>query len=214
MKKIGYNKTNTIIIIVSLIIAFISMKMVDASATASQKQNEVTYLVAKCDLKAGDELTNDKVREVSTTEKDLSYISDFDDLKNMVATEAIYKDEPIVSRRINKKDDINQSKKKWYSIKLKPEEAVAGTIRPGDRVKIIGTLVSSTKEPESDYILKEDNGQPKSIYVKDVFDANGVKITETSGIPGIYVLEVNEDEATLLDGAVTSKKIRMVKDLK
>ena len=215
MKKIKYSKKNTIIIIVSLIMAFISVKLIVASAASMGKEDEVAYVMATKDIGIGDELNKENLREATTTEKELNYVKSFEEIKGMVATEQIYKDEPIIPKKIGKKDSVNQVKKKLYSIKLLPEEAVAGTIKAGDKVKVIGTLASTTgQESITDYILKEANGQAKSIDVKEVFDGNGAKITDSNVPAGMYVVEVTEDESILLDKAVATKKIKLVKDVK
>lgn len=213
--KLNYSKKNIIILAISLTIAVLGIKGIEKSITISQAKKEVKYIVAAADLNPGDAITKDNVKE-ATYNGDISFkhITTLQEVDGLIATDKIYKDEPIISERLDKEIDDSIDIKKQYSIKLLPEEAVAGTIRSGDKVKIVGTLISnSAGEVKTDYIIKDENGQPKSLKVLSVFDSNGGQIIGENVPAGMFILEVTKDEAVALDKAVSTQKIKLVKDV-
>ncbi|MEG1482880.1 MAG: hypothetical protein RSA57_03690 [Cetobacterium sp.] len=215
MKKINYSKKNVLIIIVSVVIAVLSLRIILYTQKIAIKGNEIKYIKAVDDLKPGDIITGDKITEdFYSGEVKEGYIMNSSDIEGLVVKEKIYKDEPIVAKRIAREIEDPENMKKKYSIKLLPEDAVAGTLREGDRVNIIGTSINSTVQSSSEYILKDENGQPASIKILKSFDSNGATLSSDNMPAGMYILDITEEEAIRLDEGLATKKIKLIKDIK
>ncbi len=212
MNKISYYKKNILIIIISIIIAVLSIRIILEYQKVAIKGKEIKYIAAAVDLKPGDIITNDKLKEDSYSgEVKTNYIINMSDIDGFVVKEKIYKDEAVISERITKEVEDAENMKKKYSIKLLPEDAVAGTLREGDKVNVIATSVNSQVESKGDYVLKNENGEPASIKVLNAFDTNGATLSD-NGIAGMYILDLTKEEALILDEAVATKKIKLIKD--
>lgn len=212
MNKISYYKKNILIIIISIIIAVLSIRIILEYQKIAIKGKEIKYIAAAVDLKPGDIITNDKLKEDSYSgEVKANYIINMSDIDGFVVKEKIYKDEAVISERITKEVEDAENMKKKYSIKLLPEDAVAGTLREGDKVNVIATSVNSQVESKGDYVLKNENGEPASIKVLNAFDTNGATLSD-NGIAGMYILDLTKEEALILDEAVATKKIKLIKD--
>jgi len=212
LNKISYYKKNILIIIISIIIAVLSIRIILEYQKVAIKGKEIKYIAAAVDLKPGDIITNDKLKEDSYSgEVKTNYIINMSDIDGFVVKEKIYKDEAVISERITKEVEDAENMKKKYSIKLLPEDAVAGTLREGDKVNVIATSVNSQVESKGDYVLKNENGEPASIKVLNAFDTNGATLSD-NGIAGMYILDLTKEEALILDEAVATKKIKLIKD--
>ncbi|MGN9163432.1 hypothetical protein [Clostridium sulfidigenes] len=214
--KLNYSKRNMIIIVISIIVAVLGLKVLEKSITVSQTKKDVKYIVAASELKPGDAITKDNVKEATHSgDINFKHVTSVKDIEGLIVTDKIYQEEPIINERLDKEIDDSIDAKKQYSIKLLPEEAVAGTIRPGDKVKIVGTLISnSAGEAKTDYIIKDESGQPKSLKVISVFDSNGGQLSGENVPAGMFILEVTKEEAVALDKAVSTQKVKLVKDVK
>lgn len=208
------NKRKIIISAISLIITVFAFSFLIKIERASTTKETQKIVVAVKEIQKGDTITGDLLKEIDHEGKlEFNYVKSKGEIENLVATEKIFPEEPINKARVTKNESVlvKKENRKEYSLKLNIEDAVAGSLRAGDLVKIIGTQALSATEITTDYVIKENN-TPKSIRILSVYDAGGKKI-KTEDIPaGVYVLDVSEEEAVILDKAIASQKIKLVKD--
>lgn len=212
--RFSYNKKKILVLGISILIALAGVKLLEKSIIENQSGKQITYYAAATDLNPGDIISEQNTKKVvAKGEIELRYTEDLSEIVGLIVNEKIYEKEPIIKERLTYEIDDSVESKKQYSIKLLPEEAVAGTIRTGDMIKIIGTKVSNAAtEAETDYIIKDENGQPKSLKVIKSLDSNGGELSGENVPAGMFILEVTKEEAKILDNSVSTRKIKLVKD--
>lgn len=214
MKKLNYNKKKIIAVVLSLLLAFIGIKIMDKALNSKYKDSTSNYVAAVGDISPGEIITQDKLKiEGYNGTIPMKYMDDIDSIIGKKASEFIYSDEPIIQERIeDSSDESAEDVRKQYSLKLLPEDAVAGTIRSGDKVKILGTLINGTGDAKTEYVLKDENGEPLSVKVIAAYDVNGAQLSTADAPASMFVFEVTKEQAELLDNAVSVKKLKLVRD--
>ena len=208
-KNLNIKKHKTIVIIVSLIIA-LGLSMISANISKSlAKEKTVPVLIATTKIRENTEIS-DKMYEVAYIRpiKGQEYVST-EELGRYKTSSDILEGEAITKGRLNDINSKGEDKKIAYSLRLDPSDAVAGTLRAGDKVNVI-SAVASNGSGISEYLFEKEKNVPKAIRVKSVYDANSMLITDNS-IPGsVIVLELDEEEATSLRVAELAKNVKLV----
>ncbi|WP_027633425.1 hypothetical protein [Clostridium hydrogeniformans] len=162
---------------------------------------QVDIVKAKVNIKEGDKIKPEMYEIVKENyDKNINYITENDLKDSSIAKEVIYKGETIIKERLRDKNENENVEKLLYSLKVDPHSAVAGTIRSGDMILISGT-VGENGNAISDYVLKDQQGNPKEIKVKAAYREDNTIVTESdSGVASVFILELeNRKDVTILD---------------
>ncbi len=190
---------NSIKILISLVIAALSVITIGYIQN-KDKIATITYLVPKKEIAKGEEVTRDKLKEVIKKDS-FNYGIKVDEFKEGVAKEILYKNEIINKNRITNslKSLVAKENTVEYSLKLNPEDMVAGTIRSGDLVNIHA-------------VLEEEEVELKNIKVLSVYNEAALEIKESNEPVSMIVLNLTKDQVKTADLAKNSKTISVTKN--
>lgn len=207
IKKLNIKKHKTIVIIVSLIIALVLNMIIIKINQSSIKEETMPVLIAKNKIAENVEIVESMYEKVDIRPiKGQEYVSAAE-LNEYKTSSEILPGEAITKGRLKDTNLEDEDKKIAYSLRLDPSDAVAGSLRPGDKVNII-SAVASNGSGVSEYLFQEGVA-PKDIRIKAVYDANSMPITDN--IPGaVMVLELDEEEAPILRVAELAKSVKLV----
>ena len=189
---------NIIKIIIPLVIAAISVIAIGYIQN-KDKIATIEYLVPKKEISKGEEVTRDKLKKVSKKDS-FEYGIKVDEFQEGVAKETLYKDEIINKNRITNSLSSLVAKENTveYSLKLNPEDMVAGTIRPGDLINIHATL-------------ENEEVELKNIKVLSIYNESAVEIKDLNEPASIIVINLSKDQVKTADTAKGSKTISVTK---
>lgn len=197
-------RNRAVLIILSIIVGIGAYKLLLNINNNNSKEEKITILKATKDIYNTDgEIDSSMFEEVVVDSKcGLNYVTK-DELKGKKVMDEIFEGEIISSDRLVELDEDDEESI-LYSLKLNPENGVAGSIRKGDDVYILGTSAKGT-----DYILK-DSGEPLKIKIVDAYDTNSTEIQDTTTAAYIFVLRLTKTQARELAAAQAINEIKLV----
>lgn len=178
--------------IVSLILAIALFGGLLAAESSLLNQYEKTTIVsAKAEIEEGLVITSSNLdtyfalTEIPLSIKTETSLTDISKLNGMLFTSDVSVGEFISTNDYIKKSSVLTGITDGLRVSIKVadfSQAVAGTIRQGDLINLIGTKISSEKVVET---IAFEN-----VYVDGVFDANGVEIEKTKKNTPAVVLSI------------------------
>ena len=178
--------------IVSLILAIALFGGLLAAESSLLNQYEKTTIVsAKAEIEEGLVITSSNLdtyfalTEVPISIKTETSLTDISKLNGMLFTSDVSVGEFISTNDYIKKSSVLTGITDGLRVSIKVadfSQAVAGTIRQGDLINLIGTKISSEKVVET---ITFEN-----VYVDGVFDANGIEIEKTKKNTPAVVLSI------------------------
>lgn len=197
-------KNRAVLIILSIVIGIGAFELLINISNNNNKEEKVTILKATKDIYNTDgEIDSSMFEEEEVDSKcGLNYVTK-EELKGKKVMDEIFEGEVISSDRLIDLDADNEESI-LYSLKLNPEDGVAGSIRKGDDVYILGTSAKGT-----DYVFK-DCGEPVKIKIVDVYDTNSIEIQDATTVAYTFVLRLTKIQAKDLAAAQAINEIKLV----
>lgn len=208
-KKFNVKKHKTLVICFSLILAVILQLVIYNITKSTNKENTIQVLIAKSEIKEDTEVTMDMYTKANIRPiKGVEYATE-SELSKYKTDSKILQGEAITKGRLKTSDTKNEDNKILYSLKLDPSDAVAGTLRSGDKVNIL-SATASNGAGIANYLFEEGSNVPVNINVKAVYDANLVEIMDSRTPASTIVLELDENQAPALRVAELAKNVKLI----